>query len=426
MNSIYSVFDRPMALLLLLLAIFLVIGQTAAFLLSLRERKSRKQTLSAALHLLVGFLVFVILLDGYDNVNVVSIPRDSVQTGWFVFSLPWMVYAAYELLSVLLLLCQLRAYRRYKNGTVTPDAIRRAVDLLPKGICISQADGSVRLSNLKMAALCRELTGERLSDARKLWTYLEQSGEDQGGKRLIHTPHGEVWLFAKDTLTAQGRAYDRTSAVNVTERYRITEELREKNAHLQQIQRRMKEASDLSAEMFVKQEEASARSALHNELGQVLLMGRHYVLHPESTDSAMVALMTRQMNSFLLGESRAPAAEAEDELRRAISTAASIGVTVELKGAAPEEGRLRAVLAAAIRECAANAVKHAEGDRLFAAITRTADSTVMTVTNNGRPPKGPVAESGGLLSLRRSAEAVGGQMRIQSLPAFSLTLTFPE
>jgi hypothetical protein len=277
-----------------------------------------------------------------------------------------------------------------------------------------------------MDALCRELTGERLSDARKLWTYLEQSGEDQGGKRLIHTPHGEVWLFAKDTLTAQGRDYDRTSAVNVTQRYRITEELREKNAHLQQIQRRMKEASDLSAEMFVKQEEASARSALHNELGQVLLMGRHYVLHPENTDSAMVALMTRQMNSFLLGESRAPAAEAEDELRRAISTAASIGVSVELKGAAPEEGRLRAVLAAAIRECAANAVKHAEGDRLFAAITRTADGTVMTVTNNGRPPKGPVAESGGLLSLRRSAEAAGGQMRIQSLPAFSLTLTFPK
>ena len=426
MNSIYSVFAMPLGLLLLLLALFLVIGQTVAFLLSLRERKSRKQTLSAALHLLVGFLVFVILLDGYGNVNDASIPRNSVQTGWFVFSLPWMVYAAYELLSVLLLLCQLRAYRRYKNGTVTPDAIRRAVDLLPEGICVSQADGTVLLSNLKMAALCRELTGERLSDARKLWTYLEQSGEDQGGKRLIHTPHGEVWLFAKDTLTAQGRDYERTSAVNVTERYRITEELREKNAHLQQIQRRMKEASDLSAEMFVKQEKASARSALHNELGQVLLMGRHYVLHPESTDSAMVALMTRQMNSFLLGESRAPAAEAEDELRRAISTAASIGVSVELKGAAPEEGRLRAVLAAAIRECAANAVKHAEGDRLFAAITRTADGTVMTVTNNGRPPKGPVAESGGLLSLRRSAEAAGGQMRIQSLPAFSLTLTFPE
>lgn len=424
MSSIYSIFDKPRGLLLLLIALFLVIGQTAAFLLSLCESRSRKQFLPAALHLLVGFLVFVILMEGYDNVNYPEIPRSSVQTGWFVFSLPWSVYAAYVVLSALLLLLRFRAYSRYKTGTVTPDAIRQTVDLLPEGICVSTAAGTVLLSNLKMVALCRELTGERLSDARKLWTYLEQSGEEQGGKRLVHTPHGEVWLFAKDSLTAQGRDYDRTSAVNVTERYRITEELREKNAHLQQIQRRMKEASDLTAEMFVKQEEASVRSALHNELGQVLLMGRHYVLHPESTDSSIVALMTRQMNSFLLGERRAPDADAADELRRALSTAESIGVSVELKGAPPEGGRVRTILAAAIRECAANAVKHAEGDRLFVEITESAASTVMTVTNNGRPPKGPIAESGGLLSLRRSAEAVGGQMRIQSLPAFCLTLTF--
>ena len=223
MSSICTIFAKPLGLLLLLAALFLVIGQTVAFLLSLREKRSRRLTLSTVLRLLVGFLVFVILLDGYDNVNYASIPRDSVQTGWFVFSLPWPVYAAYVVLSALLLLLRFRAYSRYKTGTVTPDAIRQTVDLLPEGICVSQADGTVLLSNLKMAALCRELTGERLSDARKLWTYLEQSGEDQGGKRLIHTPHGEVWRFSKDTLTAQGRDYERTSAVNVTQRYRITE-----------------------------------------------------------------------------------------------------------------------------------------------------------------------------------------------------------
>lgn len=424
MSSIYSVFDRPGVLLLLMIALFLVIGQIAAFLLFLREKKSRKQTLAAALHLLAGFLVFVILLDGYDNVRFETIPRDTVQTGWFVFSLPWLVYAAYEALSAVVLLFHLREYRRYKTSTVTPGAIRQAVDLLPEGICVSTADGTVRLSNLKMDALSRELMGERLSDARKLWTYLQQAGEDQNGKRLIHTPHGEVWLFAKDSLAEEGSEYDRTSAVNVTGRYRITEELREKNTHLMELQRRMKEASDLSGEMFVKREEASARSALHNELGQVLLMGRHYIEHPDSTDAAVVALMTRQMNSFLLGESRAPEPDTGDELRQAVNTAGSIGVTVSMKGTPPKEDRLRSLLAAAIRECAANAVKHAEGDRLFVEITENAAGTVMTVTNNGRPPKEPLAESGGLLSLRRNVEAAGGQMLVQSLPAFSLTLTF--
>ena len=434
MSSISSAFERPGGLLLLLAALLLEIGQTAAFLLSLQEKGHRKQTLAAALHLLAGFLVFVILLDGYDEVRFVMIPRNAVQTGWAVFSLPWLVYAAYAVLSALVLLLHFREYRRYKTGTVTPDAIRKALDLLPEGICISTADGTVRLVNLKMEALSRMLTEERLSDARKLWTSLEQSGENQGGKRLVHTPQGEVWLFARDMLSIEGRDYERTSAVNVTERYRITEELREKNAHLQQIQRRMKEASELSAEMFVKQEEASARSALHNELGQVLLMGRHYIEHPESTDRAMVALMTRQMNRFLLGETSRPSEE--DPLRTAISLAESIGVTVELQGRFPQQPAARSLLAQAIRECAANTVKHAEGDRIEVVLgegdprqpeqgAAESKDLFLTITNNGKPPKGEIVESGGLLGLRRSVETAGGRMHVQSLPRFKLELTLP-
>jgi len=284
----------------------------------------------------------------------------------------------------------------------------------------------VRLSNLTMDALCRELTGERLADVRRFWDCLKTNGEDQRGKRLIRTSHGEVWLFSKGAITVDGKEYDRTSAVNVTERYHITEELRDKNQHLRDIQRRMKEAAKLSSEMFVKQEEASARTALHNELGQVLLMGRHYLEHPDTTDADMVAMMTRQMNSFLLGERRAMETDAGDELRHAIQMAASIGVSVEMSGDPPEDNMLRSLLSAAIRECAANAVKHADGDRLFVEIQESGTGTGMTITNNGAPPNGPIAESGGLLSLRRSVEEAGGTMTVQSVPAFSLTIFFPR
>ena len=180
--------------------------------------------------------------------------------------------------------------------------------------------------------------------------------------------------------------------------------------------------------------EAAARSALHNELGQVLMMGRRYIEHPESTDRAMVALMTRQMNRFLLGETSRPSEE--DPLRTAISLAESIGVTVELQGRFPQQPAARSLLAQAIRECAANTVKHAEGDRIEVVLgesdprqpeQRAAKSKdiFLTITNNGKPPKGEIAESGGLLSLRRSVETAGGRMRVQSLPRFKLELTLP-
>ena len=52
--------------------------------------------------------------------------------------------------------------------------------------------------------------------------------------------------------------------------------------------------------------------------------------------------------------------------------------------------------------------------------------TVITLTNNGRPPKGEVEESGGLLTLRHRVEDAGGSMQIQSLPVFRLTMVLPK
>ncbi|MBR5367026.1 MAG: hypothetical protein IK132_12350 [Clostridia bacterium] len=424
MSFFCSILETPVTFPLLMGALFLMIGQTVIFQLSLVENNSRRQTLIAALHLSVGFLVFVFLLDGYDTTHYEQIPRDYVQTGWFPYALPWPVYAVWEILSAVIILHHLRTYKRYRASTVTTAAIRQAVDLLPEGICVSASDGTPLLVNLKMDALCRALTDERLSDAKRLWEFLEENGESQEDKRLMQTPRGEAWLFAEDDLVIDGVVYRRMSAVNVTERYRITEELRKKNAHLQEVRRRMKEASELSAEMFIKQEEAAARTALHNELGQVLLMGRHYLEHPDTTDKETVARMTRQMSCFLLGKSLAPQTRGEDEVREAIRMAKDIGVTVDVKGGPVEEKRLRALLCEAIRECAANTVKHAEGDRLSAEIDQSAAGTRITLTNNGMPPKGPIAESGGLLSLRRMVGEAGGKMTVQCRPVFALTISF--
>ena len=136
-------------------------------------------------------------------------------------------------------------------------------------------------------------------------------------------------------------------------------------------------------------------------------------------------MMTRQMNRFLLGESKAPVTKPEDEWLQAIHMAGSIGVNVELQGDPPKERTARILLAAAVRECAANTVKHAEGNTLRVDIQKNASGFHMTLTNNGKPPKRPVVESGGLLALRRSVEGAGGQMLVQSLPTFSLMLSIP-
>lgn len=402
---------------LCLCALALVIGQIICLLHAVRDGQKRAVRLLALGDLLLGFCVFLLLMDCAQTMNAdkTVVFRAFQRT---LFAMPWFPIAVVEALCAALLLWQLRQGARYRRAHLTPDAVRETVSLLPEGLSISRTGGTVLLSNLKMNDLCRALTGALLSDANRFWQQIESVGKEQDGQYLVKLPHGEaVWMFTKRRLATDEGEFERIRATDVTERYRILEALEEKHAHLQDIQRRMKAVAERSGDMFVAQEEANARAALHNQLGQVLLMGLQLIDHPERTDARVVRLTMQQMNAFLLGEAETPPQEKTDPVQDAIAAAASIGVTVELRGA-PGSGTIRQLLAQAITECAANAVKHAHGDLL----TVTASERQFTVRNNGAPPKGPIAESGGLLALRRDAEAAGGSMQIEYEPAFSLTI----
>ena len=114
-----------------------------------------------------------------------------------------------------------------------------------------------------------------------------------------------------------------------------------------------------------------------------------------------------------------------DLLRQTLAMARSIGVQADIRGSLPQDPARRILLARAIQECAANAVKHAEGDRLDIRLDENEGNLLIRISNNGKPPKGPVTESGGLLSLRRSVEEAKGSMAVESTPAFALILRLP-
>ncbi len=403
----------------------IVVGSLIALIRGVQARRSWQIILVSGLNLLAGFLLFLVLMDCARFAYLTEPdPRyQAFQTA--LFGLPWGLYAILEVLSAAILFLLLRDDRRYRRSNLTPDAIRETVNLLPEGVCVSAPDGTVLLSNLRMDSLYRSLTGGTLSDAVRFREYLDKNGEKQGDEILAHTEEGTVWRFAGKRMTGNGAEYDQLTASDVTAPYRIMEELRDKNEHLQELQRRMKEVSDLSGDMFIAQEEAAARTALHNQLGQVLLMGRHTLEHPESTDAELVRMATLEMNRFLLREAEAPSESRTDRFQQALAMAKSIGVQTEILGSLPESPAYRALLAQAVQECAANAVKHAEGDRLVLRPEENEKEWSIRITNNGLPPEKPVTESGGLLSLRRHTEAAGGAMAVESSPAFALVLRLP-
>lgn len=424
MKSLNTLYGTLLWYFLCLVSLALVIGTLSALIRTLREKRGGKARLLSLADQLLSFLLFMFLMNaGYAAINhtVRYMPWERA-----LFALPWLIYALAEIICAILLIYIKIDRRRYRKTHLTGDVIRQTVNFLPEGIAISDGEGTVHLSNLKMEELCRELTGEVLTDAKRFTDRLSEMRMDQNGQLIVPAKDGRVWLFENEPLILDEKEYRQLTARDVTDRYRIIEELREKNERLRDIQRRMRAVSELSGDMFVAEEQTKARTALHNQLGQVLLMGRHYINHPESTDSKLVYIATRQMNRFLLGEIEQPEVAQTDALAEAISMAGSIGVRVEIKGDEPQEAQIRQIIARAVSECAANTVKHAEGDGLTAELMDNGKSVFVSITNNGRPPKAEIAESGGLLALRTKIESIGGMMHIESDPSFVLTLQIPR
>ena len=404
-------------------AALLTASQLTVLLAFLRIRQSGWRVLGALVHFLLGLFFLSVLLDYSYNVLIEEQP-DLILYGFeqTLLSLPWICWAGAELLSAAVIFLDMRSIRVYRDTHLGADAIRQAVDWLPTALTISDTDGTVLLSNLKMAELCREATGEMLSDARRFRERMSEVSDEDG---LAHLPSGETWQFTESRITLDGRTYDQMTASDRTEKYRVTKELLDKNEHLRDVQFRMRSVAARERSLIEAREIMNARKTVHDRMGGVLLSGKYYLDHSENMKEEELLRLLEYNSYFLLGEAEQPdpAAEPPEE---AIRSARRIGVRVEIRGEIPSSGTARELIAQAIEQCASNTVRHAGGDRLDVQITGDETTVTAVFSNNGRAPKNPITETGGLAVLRKAVEEAGGEMTVQSEPVFRLWLSVPN
>ena len=414
----------------------LVLLSSLQLYLSVVVIRQRRKT-AAALNMLafladISFLI--LLLDGTFGFDAGS----DIRTVWpkavtLVYGLPWPVILAAELgLTAVSAVLGMDA-SRHGRTMLQPSAVKEAVDLLPAGILFSDRSGAVRMANLRMNDYAVSLTGKRLSDADAFFSAVRERGEEQEGKEIVRMDDGRTVLFTREEVLVEGRPYTEISASDITEQARATEELREINHKLLDVQTRMKAYQVRAAEMFTDQELLSARIAVHDGLGSLLLHCRYYFEHPEEIDEGELLRMMKETNRYLLREAEEPE-QAHDYVEEALRMAKGIGIRVILDGEIPDSGPVRDILGRAIGECAVNAVKHAGATKLSVRI-RQEDETAassenrrlcVVISNDGLTPEKTIREAGGLRSLRQIAEESGGEMIVESAPEFCVRLTFSQ
>ncbi|WP_295085832.1 hypothetical protein [Ruminococcus sp.] len=429
MTPMLKVFPSIPGMMIYTAALVLVILQLAVLLHSVHEK--RKSIFSAALLFIISLIVIWLMLftaQAYKNLD----PGEVLVPGSLpdrIFSLPWLVFAAWDILAGIMVFLQIRSRIRYSGMHLTVNAVKEAIDWLPVGVCISDMDGTVLLSNLKINELSKRLTNKHLFDSLAFWEKVTENGTMHGRGYLLRMQDGTAWMFTKKPMKMyeKGRElhYEQIFAEKMTEVCNITDELTARNRHLKEVQYHMKAVAAYERSLITAREVIKARTAVHNHMNSVLLCGKHYLDHPEAVKEEELLHLLEYNNFFQLVESQ-QRGHRTDVLDDALRNAKRIGVTVQIEGKLPEERPVRDVIAQAVEQCAANTVRHADGDRLNVTITETDSQYIAEFTNNGKPPEEPISETGGLWYLRKAAEEIGASIAVKSEPVFLLTVYIPK
>lgn len=339
----------------------------------------------------------------------------------------------------------LREYRRWKSS-ITRFSVKESIDQLPMGICFSRTNGLILLANRSMNDLCQQILGGELQDAERFWEILSGNEPLQGAERLsvkgellLQFPDGAVRSIHRDTIITDGTPIVQLTATDITELYRLTEELRTQNKALDELNARLRRYGENVSELVRKQEWLDTKVRIHGEFGQALLAARRFLMHPdtERTDYDYRELLSQWSKNIAVLRQGAVWNEEDHSLEELYEAAKSVGVTIKLDGNFPGSRasldeklsgsqNVRNLFVSAAAEALTNAVKHADATVLSIRIEETEQEYIAEFTNDGKKPSAPITEGGGLSNLRRQVERAGGTMETRFEPEFSLILKVPK
>ena len=236
-------------------------------------------------------------------------------------------------------------------------------------------------------------------------------------------PDGRAWHLEKRAFTHEsGKRYAQFIATDVTKLHEKRVELQEENAQLRRVQSDLKVLSANIVTVTREEEILNTKMRVHDEMGRCLMEARKYLREGGDVPESVIHSWRRAVSMLKYNNE----ADEDDMLSQIRQTCETIGLAFVQEGELPKEEGVAYVLTCAIRECMTNAVRYANAQRLCAEFTENETLATVTVTNDGKQPDSEIVEGGGLSTLRRRVEREGGNMTVQSLPIFKLTVTVPK
>ncbi len=313
-----------------------------------------------------------------------------------------------------------------RRTAITPSSIKESLDHLDTGLCFSQPNGLIMLTNHRMNELSHAIFGKALQNANLFWQSLAGDLPVEGVERIAAgdqpefcLPDGSIWTFRREMLDGAVQI----TAANTTRQHQLVGELQDRHRDLEDMNARIRSYGGKVDEYVIARERLETRVNLHGFLGQALLMTRHYLQYESGDPKRIIDIWQRNIDVLRL---EAEPQQETDSLASLRNAAQAIGMQVHVSGHLPENAQQRKLIAAIGAETLTNAVRHAGAKQLWIDVEETDAAHIIRYTNDGSTPSGPIAEGGGLSTARRKIEAAGGRMLIEAAPRFALTIIFEK
>lgn len=387
----------------------------------------------------------VFLLQGITDISCTI--KKGCEPSLFAEAIGWIPTGGVALLLFLLALSEgilfILVFRR-KRTKPTARAMKESLDALPDGVCFFTPDGQPLLVNTQMQRISGELFHTELLNGNFFWDCLQsgdgvdhaeiqQSGagmdhaeiQQEGNSVLVCTADKKVWDIRREELEIKHHPILSLVACDVTEQYRMNEELKRRNKIVEEVNERLRKYSLNMDEIIREKEILDAKMKVHDDAGRATLAFHSYLEQPVSERNREKLLLLWKYTISALKNEVTPSVPT-DMWEKFLEAAKAVDIEVVVQGELPDSEREKVVLMAALHECLTNTVKHANGSRLYLSVERTDGEILLELKNNGKKPTTPIQETGGLKNLRQLVEETEGMMTITIEPEFVLRIRIPE
>jgi signal transduction histidine kinase len=243
------------------------------------------------------------------------------------------------------------------------------------------------------------------------------------GQNIIILPDLSVWKFSLAEIPVKRKNYFQLTASDISEKWKLTNELQSQNDELKQRQNELNETIANLHIVSHRKQIQNIKMQIHDLLGERLTLIQQAIRKEQAPDyTHLGSLLKGILNELKDSNNPLPP---EQELATIIQTFTSFGVEILFEGKLPHDNEKSRLFIDITREAITNAARHGFASQVRIRTEEKDREYYLQIIDNGAAASCEIIEGGGLSGMRQRLLQWSGHLTVNPVSPFTLSVTIP-